>query len=193
MGKKFGFFKTTILGGLVFLLPLMAIIAVLGKAIEIMIHVAKPIDNLIPIESIGGIALVNILAIAAIFLICFLAGLIAHSLLGKKLFVSIDSKLMALPGYAVFKSRLTGNFGKDLQKRAMRPLLVALGPKTQIGMQVDRLKDGRFTIFLPGAPDPWSGSIVIVKEDQITPIDADAFEVMRIFGALGHGANELVK
>lgn len=193
MGQKLGFIKTTILGGLVFLLPLVAITAVVGQAIKIMIEAAKPLDALIPIESIGGIALVNILAIASIVLCCFLAGLAARSLLGKKLFDKIDTKLMALPGYALFKSRLTGNIGRDVEKKALKPVMVSLGPKSQIGFEVERLKDGRLTIFLPGAPDPWSGSIVFVKEEQIAPIDTDAFDAMRIFGALGHGANEIVK
>ena len=53
------FFKTTIIGGLIFLIPIVVLSVILGKALKIMMVVAEPLDKLIPIESIGGVALVT--------------------------------------------------------------------------------------------------------------------------------------
>ena len=66
------FIKTTMLGGLIFLVPLFIVTIVLAKAHGLMVKVAKPFSALIPLDSIGGVAIANILAILAILLCCLL-------------------------------------------------------------------------------------------------------------------------
>lgn len=78
------FIKTTIIGGLIFLVPVAIVAVVIGKAFSIMLIVAEPLDQLIPIDQVGGIAFVNLLALLAIILVCFIAGIIAKSALAKK-------------------------------------------------------------------------------------------------------------
>ena len=63
------FIKTTILGGLVFLVPVVVIIIVVLKAASVMMAVAEPMAALVPFDSIGGIALANILAAVIVLLI----------------------------------------------------------------------------------------------------------------------------
>ena len=193
MQEKFSFLKTTFLGGLVFLLPLVILFAVIGKAVQIMLLVAKPIDRLIPIETIGGIALVNILAVLAVLLSCLIAGIAAKNLFGKKFLDSLESKLSVIPGYAILKARLTGKIGSEIEKKALKPTLVKFNDKHQIGFEVERVGDGRVAIFLPGAPDPWSGSIVFVSEDQVESLPVETLEAMRIFEHLGRGSAEVLE
>ena len=66
--------KTTIIGGVVFLVPVIIIAAIIGKAFEIMKTVAHPLSALVPIDTVGKIAIVNLIAILLIVLVCFLAG-----------------------------------------------------------------------------------------------------------------------
>ena len=72
------FLKTTVIGGLVFLVPLVVLGLVIGKAIGVMLIVAEPMASFLPVDSIGGVALANLIALACIVLICFLAGLLAN-------------------------------------------------------------------------------------------------------------------
>lgn len=60
---------TMSLGGVVFLLPLVFITMILGKAFQLMVVVAKPVDKIIPLDSVGNVAFVNIVAAFAILLI----------------------------------------------------------------------------------------------------------------------------
>jgi len=191
--KHYSFLKTTLIGGLVFLLPLVLLVTVIGKGIQIMMMVAEPLDKLIPVESVGGIAFVNLIAIVVVLVLCFVAGFLAESVLGKKLFNSIDSKLLAFPGYALFKARLTGNIGSDLKKKKLNPVMVKLGPKSQIGFMIEEVPGGRVAVFLPGAPDPWSGAIVFVNEDQAESINAGLRDTLQIFENLGRGSADLLK
>lgn len=69
--------KTTILGGLLFLVPLAFLAIVLGKAFQVSMLLVDPIDAVIPIETLEGIAFIDGMAIALILVVCFLAGLAA--------------------------------------------------------------------------------------------------------------------
>jgi len=70
--------KATILGGLLFLVPLAFLAIVLGKAFQISMVIAKPIDAVMPIQSLARIAFINIVAVLLIVLVCFLASLAAR-------------------------------------------------------------------------------------------------------------------
>jgi len=48
--------KTTILGGLLFLVPLAGLAIILSKAYDLSTMVVTPIDRIIPIETIAGAA-----------------------------------------------------------------------------------------------------------------------------------------
>ncbi len=69
--------KTTILGGLLFLVPLAFLAIVLGKAFQVSMLLVDPIDAVIPIETLAGIAFIDGMAIALILVVCFLAGFAA--------------------------------------------------------------------------------------------------------------------
>ncbi len=75
--------KTIIVGGLIFLVPFAVGLLVLGKVYGVAMRLAEPLDGMIPIEAIGGVALANILAVAIILLACFLAGIVATRTWGR--------------------------------------------------------------------------------------------------------------
>ena len=62
------FMRTTLLGGVIFLIPLVAVVAVLGKAVSIMQAVGIPLGEMIPVASVAGIAIVPILTTLILFL-----------------------------------------------------------------------------------------------------------------------------
>jgi len=193
MNKHFSFLKTTLLGGIVFLLPVVLIIVVLGKAVQILLMVSEPIHELLPDKTVGGIALIYFVVLIALLLLCFFAGVLARSFIGKWLFQSIESKLLLFPGYALFKGRLTGNIGSDLDKRTLKPVLVSFGHVSKIGFRIESVSEGRFAVFLPGSPDPWSGSVVVVRGDQLEELQADMREVLHVFESLGSTASQIVR
>ena len=91
------FIKTTILGGLIFLVPLFVVTIVLAKAHEFMAKIAEPFSALIPLDTIGGVAIANILAILAILLCCLIVGMLAKGDTAKRLLKSTEDKLLVIP------------------------------------------------------------------------------------------------
>ncbi len=73
------FLKATLIGGVAFLVPIVVLLMVLGKAFELMSRLAAPVQRFVPLESIGGIAVADLVAVLAMVLVCLLAGLFAMS------------------------------------------------------------------------------------------------------------------
>lgn len=193
MNRHIGFIKTTLIGGLLFLIPFVILIAVLGKAIKTMIFVVRPIEEMIPLETIGGIAVIHILSFLFVILLCFLAGLMARSSSGKRSFNWLDSKLiMLIPGYSFVKS-FAGTMEKDESKKVMIPVLAKLDDQTLLGFEVERLSDGQVVVFLPGSPDTTSGTVAYMTEDRIERVDIDFAQTFKILKTLGRGSEKLTK
>lgn len=91
-----------------------------------MLKVAQPVDKLIPIESIGNIAFVNLLALLAILVVCFVAGVIARSPQAKKFYQAIDSGLLVIPGYAFIKAYTDSMKHGEAEAKNMQPVLVLI-------------------------------------------------------------------
>ncbi len=66
MRQVLGFVKTMIVGGMLFLFPLVIVTAIAGKAFRVMLNVTEPLDDVIPADSVGDVAVVNLVAIAAL-------------------------------------------------------------------------------------------------------------------------------
>ena len=183
---------TTVLGGFLFLIPLVFVIVVLGKAFQIMKVVTTPIGKLIPIESFGGFALVEILTVFVLVLSCLLAGLLVRSPWGKKIYEKLDAVLLQMiPGYAWVKG-MTGDIRDEDAEAALKTVLVRFDDQYQLGFEVDRAADGLVAVFLPGSPDPRSGTMSYVMGDRIQPVDAGFKEVVKILKKGGRGSTAML-
>jgi uncharacterized membrane protein len=183
------FIKTTAIGGLLFLVPLVVLAVILKKAYDIMLLVAVPLDRLIPIETIGGVALSNILAVLCIFVACFLAGLLAKSKPGKAIFNWIDAKLLLFfPGYSYLKS-LTSSFTDERDEgKVLKPIIAKLDDQSQLAFEVEHADDGTVVVYVPGAPDSRSGNVVYLTPDRVEPLDITFGEVTRSLRQYGRGS-----
>jgi uncharacterized membrane protein len=160
------FIKTTIIGRLVFMVPLVIVTAVVGKALEIMTRVATPMGHMLPVDSIGGVVVGNLLALSALALLCFFAGLVAKSKLAKKVYRSLDTMLQAIPGYAFVKGFTKGMPETLLSAKSLIPVLVRFDDREQIGFEIERLAQSKVVVSLSGAPSPWSGSLVYFSAER---------------------------
>lgn len=184
--------KTTILGGIIFLVPIAMIAILLTKAYHIGMAAAGPIDRMIPFDNIGGIALVNILAIALIVLLCFICGVLARIAFVATRINSLDGLLIDLmPGYAVAKGVIGSVANQEEISALLTPVLVRFDDYSQIAFEIER-NETEAVIFLPGAPSTWSGSTVMVDLARIQKIDAPTHKTVKTMRVLGRGSLQLV-
>lgn len=186
------FILTTAIGGLVFLVPLMFLGYILGKAIGFMMVIAKPLADWIPVDTVGGVALANLIAILAVVVVSFLAGLLARHTLAGGLVKLLESKvLMNIPGYSIVKSIKSGFDSSDTE--GMKAVSVQLGTAERIAFEVEKLTDGRSMIYIPSVPNTWTGVTQILPAEQITYLDVPVTRVMDLTEKYGFGVNELLQ
>ena len=79
----------------------------------------------VPVDSIGGIALANLLAVLAIILCCLVAGMIAKGIYAKRISGSPESKLlMAIPGYSFVKGITDSMKSSEEAAKSFVPVVV---------------------------------------------------------------------
>ena len=186
------FFITTVIGGLVFLVPLMFLVYILGKAFSFMMVVAQPLADWLPVDTVGGVALANLLAILAVIIVSFIAGLIARHTIADGLIKSLESKVLnKIPGYAMIKGIKSGFDAGDVE--GMKPVALELGSAERIAFEIEKLEDGRSMIYVPSAPSPWSGITQILPADQITYLDVSVAKVLELTEKYGYGVEDMLK
>ncbi|MGB5388022.1 MAG: hypothetical protein WBN20_14665, partial [Eudoraea sp.] len=62
MKSIMSFIKTTLIGGLFFVIPLVLLALIIGKVLDVFRKLVAPIADKIPIEAIGGITISRIIA-----------------------------------------------------------------------------------------------------------------------------------
>ena len=179
--------KTTILGGILFLAPLAVIAILLGKVYQIGLLVAAPLDQLIPVTQIGGLALVNILAVIMILVVCFLAGLVARGQFMQARVRRIDDLLIdVVPTYAVFKGMLGSISGSKDVASLMKPVMVKFDDYDQIAFEMER-DEAHAVLFIPGSPSAWSGTTVVVTLDRVRPLNLPTHQAVKLMRVMGRG------
>jgi uncharacterized membrane protein len=193
MRNFFGFLKTTIVGGVVFLVPIIVFTIILGKALGISRKIVAPLSALIPIESVAGVGTAKLLAIATIVFFCFVAGLFAKTGLAKKIVDWLESSLLSqLPGYSFMKSMGESIAGIEKEQN-YEPVLAWIEEAWQIAFLVERIESGHVAVFVPGAPSPWSGAVFIMTIDRIKPLNMPISSALKCIKNLGAGSNEMLK
>ena len=183
--------RTMIVGGVIFLVPFAVVLLLFGKVFGVSLRLAEPIADRIPFDAVAGVALSQILAVLIMLAACFLAGLAALSTPGKRLYRKLDDALLNLvPRYAFIKSMADSFGGSDAT--VLQPVLVRFDDLAQIAFEVERGPGDLVTVYLPGSPDPWSGSVAHVTSDRITPLDKDFTSVIGSLRKVGRGTSALL-
>lgn len=186
------FVKATILGGVVFLIPVVVLVVVIGKAFGTMVAVAQPMAGLFPVESVGAIALANILAALLLLALCFAAGLIAQTEPAARALDAAESAILQkIPGYTMLKG-LTTTLSPD-QADHLRPVVVTMDSSARVGLEVDRLNGGRVVVFIPGAPNAWAGTVHLVDEERVERVDVPMTAVIEHSEQFGRNSETIFK
>ncbi len=184
--KSMGVFKTTAIGGLIFLLPLAVIGYLLGYVFQLIYVAYQAVEQFIPVYSAIGIAIVFLLSIALIVLLCFSCGLLAQRAIARQFSQKFEQQLTSVfPKYAIYKDILAGTIGGTQNAPTLQPVQITHCGLRCLAFESDRLSNGDVVVYMPGAPDTWLGSVVIVPCDQVQSLDVPFNEVLGIFERLG--------
>ena len=187
------FFKATVIGGLMFLVPVVLVLVVLGKALQFAGKVAQPIARTLPVSHMGGVAMATLIAVAILLLIALLAGLAARTGPGRRVTHWFEESILGgMPQYRMVKSLAEGLTQLE-NGTGMRPVLMRGDEGWMLGYQMEELPNGWRVIFLPASPTPMSGNVIYVEAARVQLLDLAMGDAMQLVKRLGIGSAEKLR
>jgi len=193
MKQLLEFLKTTAMGGLFVLLPILLLYLLISEALDLIVAVATPIAGLFPKGTFEKVEFPVIVGLILIFGVSFLIGLGLRSEKGRGLGRWIERTVFdRLPGYNALKS-LTKGFAEAGKKGAFRAaVMTSSDGERELVYVIEDHADGQMTVLQPWAPSAFAGSVKIVDRKRIETLDANLGDVSRVLSHWGIGARDLL-
>jgi uncharacterized membrane protein len=174
------FIKATLIGGLLFLLPLVVVVMLGAKAFALIRSVTDPIADLLNLHRLLGVYASHLLAWIVLTLRSFMRWLETWV-------------LSMLPGYRLMAT-LTGdaNLTRDRGEAKPEAVLARIEDAWQFALVVERIGATHVVVYVPGAPSATSGSVYVMDVDRVRPVNAPLSEVMKSLKGLGVGTAALL-
>jgi uncharacterized membrane protein len=185
------FVRTTILGGVLFLAPIVVLIVILAKAFGYARTGIHAVVVHIPAISDLSIGVATTLSIATIALICLVAGLIAQTMIAQRLVNALEASVLSkIPAYEYLKQESASALGVA-EIGELPVVFVPMEGGWQLGVQTESLSNGLVSIFVPGAPNPHSGSVFFFSTDSVQPAGITLAAGLNCLRRCGAGASAL--
>lgn len=187
------FIKTTILGGVVVMLPFVILVFVFKWLFGYITGVIEPFAGAVTASIRIPEIVADAVVIALIFLACFIVGMIVKTRIGMWILSGLeDSVFKKAPGYSVVKETVVQILGKEKSPFSTVALVQLFGSDTMVSAFVtDSHPDGSFTVFVPTGPNPTSGMIYHVPAESVHVVDVPVEETMRSIISCGAGSSRL--
>ena len=193
MKKFYNFVKNIIIGGILFFIPLIILIVILQKALQISAVLVAPIIKLLNATQIFGIGVEILISLGSILFILYLAGLLAKTKKARAAVAKLeDSLLSKVPGYDMIKNTGASFVGFE-DNSSFRTVLARIEDAWQYGFLIEEVKEDQCVVYIPGAPNTMSGSVYILENNRIKKTDIPLSSAMQCLRGLGKGSNLLVK
>ena len=179
---------TSILAGLIILAPIYLSVLLLLRAMQAVTSLVKPFASLLP----DWVPAEHLLSLLLVLFLCFIIGAAVRTSSGRAARERIEKSFFErIPGYALFRS-LTQQLAGSGEENVWKPCLVEIEDALVPAFIIEALDDGRFTVFVPSAPTPVSGSVYILAPERVHAVDVPFTNAIKALSRWGSGSKELV-
>lgn len=185
----FRFIKTTVAGGLLFILPLVLVFVLLEKAVHLL---REPIHKLLPMfaeYSVAGVTLFTVVALVVLVLICFIAGLLAKTRPGTALLNALEDNVLGkVPGYGLLKDA-TAHLAGLANVEGAKVGLIGEDDGWLFCLVLEQRQDW-YSVYIPdaGPAGGTSGEVRVVPAAQVRLTELAWMPVLACVRRGGHGA-----
>jgi uncharacterized membrane protein len=190
--KAFGkFIRTTIAGGILFMIPVIVVISFAKKALNILKRLTEPWDARMKSEIMWGLDGHNLVGGLMLIVLCFLAGLVFQVATIKRYVTMVEVKLLSrFPGYRLIKALASEAVG-DSNGQGQAPVLVKEGDRYRPGFLTEQHGD-LCTVFLPEAPQVNTGELQILPATSVVHLPITTHSMKHMIRSLGKGISKLM-
>lgn len=187
MKKIAEFTKTTLIGGLLVILPIYICFLLIAKSISVAGALVSPITNQIP----AALQFRQLIAILIVIAVCFLAGIVLRTGAGLRAKNALERNLLErIPGYTLIRG-LAGRVAGQQEDETFAVALVEIEDALVPAFIVEEHDDGAFTVFVPSVPTPAAGAVYILPKERVHFVDVPFTKGVSVISKWGSGARDL--
>jgi len=188
------FVTTTVLGGVVVVLPAVILFLLVRLVFLTIVPVLQPVGHLFDLQEYVQKWMVDILSLALVITAFFLLGLMVRTRFGSRFFDRIEQQyLYKLPLYSILRETIRQFTGSSKTPFSQVVLVeVFNSPTKMLGFITEELSNGEMAVFVPTGPNPTNGFIFILPRDKVELVNIRTEEAMRIVIGLGVGMGSVI-
>jgi len=172
MRKFLGHARSRILAGLVFLIPVFAVIIILQKLWTTLRSAGTYLVQLFGLKSLLGSHSVTIATAVLLIIVFYLVGWLVKFSALKRMRDWIErTALQYIPGYLTYKAQMEEKVNPKADTRI--PVWVSTDSGKRPGLLINEQAE-RAIIFFPNSPDSNNGQVLMVASQAVTKIEMNA-------------------
>jgi uncharacterized membrane protein len=190
--RHFGrFLLVTLVRGILFLVPIVFVTVLAREGYQMLRRISQPVARLLPQDRLFGILAEDLISMVAILLVFLIAGLFVGTRPGRLLSDRLEQTVLyRVPGYLLVRGAV-GSFPGLSRDSRPEPALLETDEGWAFALLVERLPEGLCTVFLPDSPTPTTGSVRIIENSRVRPLDAPMLSLLACLTRSGTGAGRL--
>ena len=176
----------TALSGAVTLLPVIVVLFLLGKLLDVIRWLTSPFTQLLNADTSFEYFIVDCLAVGIMLALLVICGWISRAHACGQKESKLESFLIRfVPGYTFVRGLTAQINGDDIK---LPVVLVRQDDGANIGFEIERKSNGWVTVFIPGSPQPWSGGLIHMSADRVISTDITYPQAIHMHQMMGAGS-----
>ena len=168
------FTKTTLIGGVLIIMPVYLSVLLLLKALAGVVGLVSPITQGLPVT----LPFRELIALSLLIVVCFVSGIAVRTGPGLRAKNALEHALLEkIPGYALIRG-LAGRIVGKADEQAFTVVLAEI--------------EDALAIFVPSVPTPAAGSIYIIAKERVHRVDVPFTTAVSVISKWGAGSSELL-
>jgi uncharacterized membrane protein len=180
--------KTTLIGGVLVLMPIYLSVLLLLKALGGIVTLVSPITEGLP----ETLPLREVLAMLLLIAACFACGVAVRTGPGLRAKNALERTVLErIPGYALIRGLAGRIVGKE-DEHTFTVVLAEIEDALVPAFLVEECDDDLCAIFVPSVPTPAAGAIYIIAKARVHAVDVPFTRAVSVISKWGAGSSELL-
>ena len=181
--------RTTVIGGAIFLVPIVIVVFFGSKLLGFVEGLLQPLEARIGELAVGGVAVTTLLAIVLIVLLCYGFGLLAQTRRGRGVLQWAQNGLaLVIPSFGMY-NELFKELGGEHANASV--VLVPTDAGWNLALCFEAKGDGPRLVFIPGSPQWTQGSLALAPAEDVRPTDLTVQEMIALLRHCGRSSEPL--
>jgi uncharacterized membrane protein len=182
------FTKTTLIGGVLIVVPVYLTVLLLLKAMATIGGLVSPITHELPTT----LPFRELIALLLLVATCFVCGIAVRTGPGLWAKNAVERALLEkIPGYALIRG-LAGRLVGKKDEQTFSVVLAEIEDALVPAFLVEECDEQHCVIFVPSVPTPAAGALYIIAKTRVHPVDVPFTQAVSVISKWGSGASELL-